>query len=106
MSWPREIRPVPIAPTVIRLLGAFLPKTVEGTMDGKPLSAIDEAMVVLTEDEMNFRRVTMDLFSFFMVLDFTRTFFNNLVVKICHEGTTSLSWHDTISWHELKLPSS
>ena len=36
---PIIIRPVPIAATLIRLLGAFLPKTLEGTIDGSANSA-------------------------------------------------------------------
>ncbi len=36
MSWPREIRPTPIAPTLMRLLGAAAPSTDAGTIDGKP----------------------------------------------------------------------
>src|SRR5438309_944505 len=43
MSCSREIRPVPIAPTLIRLLGASCPKTNAGTMVGKLLIASDEA---------------------------------------------------------------
>jgi hypothetical protein len=33
------MRPTPIAPTLIRLLGAFSPKTLEGTMVGKLMAA-------------------------------------------------------------------
>ena len=36
MSWPREIRPTPIAPMLIWLLGACAPSTEAGTMVGKP----------------------------------------------------------------------
>jgi hypothetical protein len=39
MSWPRAMRPAPITPTLMRLLGAFWPNTVEGTMAGKPMAA-------------------------------------------------------------------
>ena len=35
-SWPLEMRPVPIAPTLMRLLGYVAPKTVDGTIDGNP----------------------------------------------------------------------
>src|SRR5580698_7022483 len=38
-SWPREIRPTPMAPTLMRLLGDSCPKTLEGTMVGKPTAA-------------------------------------------------------------------
>src|SRR5690606_38857986 len=34
MSWPRAMRPQPICPIAKRLLGAFLPNTLEGTMSG------------------------------------------------------------------------
>ncbi len=36
MSCPREMRPTPMAPILICLLGANCPKTREGTMVGKP----------------------------------------------------------------------
>ena len=35
MSWPREMRPTPMAPTLMRLLGAYWPKTVGGHDGGK-----------------------------------------------------------------------
>ena len=35
-SCPREMRPVPMAPMLMRLLGACAPKTEEGTIAGKP----------------------------------------------------------------------
>jgi hypothetical protein len=37
-------RPVPIKPTVMRLEGAFLPKTDDGTMDGIPMLAVVNAV--------------------------------------------------------------
>ena len=40
-SWPREMRPVPIAPTLIRLLGAAAPRTDDGTMAGKPATTVE-----------------------------------------------------------------
>jgi len=40
MSCPREIRPTPIAPTLIRLLGDVLPKTVAGTIAGNPAATV------------------------------------------------------------------
>src|SRR5262245_59101304 len=43
MSWPREMRPVPIAPTLIFLLGAAAPKTEAGTIEGKPEARTDVA---------------------------------------------------------------
>src|SRR5215470_15950016 len=38
-SWTREMRPMPIAPILMRLLGAFCSKTLAGTMVGKPAAA-------------------------------------------------------------------
>src|ERR1700723_280161 len=38
-SCTREIRPTPIAPTLIRLLGAICPNTEEGTIVGNPALA-------------------------------------------------------------------
>src|SRR6185503_2082175 len=35
-SWPREIRPFPIAPMLMRLDGANAPSADDGTIDGKP----------------------------------------------------------------------
>jgi hypothetical protein len=40
MSCPREMRPVPMAPTLIRLLGAVAPKTEAGTIEGKPRTVV------------------------------------------------------------------
>ena len=40
MSWSREIRPTPMAPILILLLGAFLPITEAGTIVGKPVTAM------------------------------------------------------------------
>jgi hypothetical protein len=56
MSCPREMRPTPIAPMLIRLLGAAFPKTDAGTIAGKP-AAIDVAAATLPADERNDRRV-------------------------------------------------
>src|SRR5262249_49322201 len=42
-SWPREMRPVPMAPTLMRLPGDVAPNTDEGTMAGKPATT-EEAM--------------------------------------------------------------
>src|SRR5512146_3511289 len=39
MSCPREMRPTPMAPTLMRLLGAYCPNTVAGTMVGNPTTA-------------------------------------------------------------------
>ena len=36
ISWPREMRPTPMAPMVMRLEGAVAPKTELGTMAGNP----------------------------------------------------------------------
>ena len=42
-SCPREIRPLPIAPTLIRFPGELAPRTDAGTIDGKPVAPVDEA---------------------------------------------------------------
>ena len=42
-SWPREMRPVPMAPTLIRFDGDAAPSTDDGTIDGKPLATTDAA---------------------------------------------------------------
>src|ERR1700760_2936472 len=39
MSCPREMRPTPIAPTLMRLLGAYWPNTLAGTIAGKLATA-------------------------------------------------------------------
>src|SRR5579862_4039855 len=39
MSWPREMRPAPMAPTLMRLLGAYWPKMRDGTMAGNANAA-------------------------------------------------------------------
>src|SRR4029078_8345408 len=54
-SCTREIRPVPIAPILIWLLGAFAPSTDAGTIDGKP-AATDEARRPPPVVAMNSRR--------------------------------------------------
>lgn len=48
MSWPREMRPVPIAPTLMRLPGAEAPKTDAGTIAGKPATSV-ALLAVLTK---------------------------------------------------------
>src|ERR1017187_2634093 len=45
-SWPREMRPTPMAPTLMRLLGAICPKTEDGRMVGKPTAAVAAAAVL------------------------------------------------------------
>ena len=45
MSCTREMRPTPMAPTLICLLGAYWPKTDDGTMVGKPATAAAPAAV-------------------------------------------------------------
>src|SRR3954449_4312040 len=42
-SWPREMRPVPMAPTLMRFEGDAAPSTEDGTIDGKPLATTDAA---------------------------------------------------------------
>ena len=54
-SCPREMRPMPIAPTLIRLPGAAAPKTDEGTMAGKPATT-DEATTPWPAVARNLRR--------------------------------------------------
>ena len=56
MSCPREMRPTPMAPTLMRLPGEVAPKTDAGTMAGKPV-ATDAAAAALPAAEMNERRV-------------------------------------------------
>jgi hypothetical protein len=45
MSCTREIRPTPMAPILMRLLGANWPKTLAGTIVGKPIAAAAAAPV-------------------------------------------------------------
>lgn len=66
----RDIRPVPMAATVIRLLGEFLPNTVDGTIEGNPLKTIDVATVPFTDFVMNLRRDIELSFLFFMTMGF------------------------------------
>src|SRR5919106_5372379 len=47
-SWPLEIRPVPIVPMLMRLLGDVAPNTEDGTIDGKPIAAVVAPTVVAT----------------------------------------------------------
>src|SRR4051794_40979464 len=58
MSWPREMRPAPIAPMLMRLLGDADPKTDAGTMAGKPAAA-DATAAALPTDDRNDRRVRL-----------------------------------------------
>jgi hypothetical protein len=44
-SWVREMRPTPMAPMLMRLLGAFWPNTVDGTIAGKPATAAAPRLV-------------------------------------------------------------
>jgi len=55
------MRPAPIAPILIRLLGADAPKMLCGTIAGKPLQTIAEVMVALTVVSMNLRRESSGL---------------------------------------------
>src|SRR5262245_61514393 len=50
MSCPREMRPVPIAPMLSRLLGEVAPKTLLGTMAGKPAATVDAPIPLATSD--------------------------------------------------------
>src|SRR5687767_9075291 len=54
-SCPREMRPVPMAPTLMRLLGDVAPNTEAGTMAGKP-AATDDATIPLPAVARNRRR--------------------------------------------------
>src|SRR5688572_10084898 len=54
------MRPVPIAPMLIRLLGAADPKTDAGTMAGNP-AATDETAMPLPAALRNSRREALDL---------------------------------------------
>src|SRR5215813_12398619 len=57
------MRPVPIAPTVIRLLGAASPNTDPATIEGKPFPIIADVIVALDAVSMNWRRETARLVS-------------------------------------------
>ena len=59
-SWPREMRPVPIAPTLMRLPGAFAPNTEAGTIAGKPPST-DVETIPVAATVMNSRRVALSV---------------------------------------------
>ncbi len=54
-SCPREIRPVPMAPTLMRLLGDAAPNTDEGTIAGNPATT-EEATAACPADARNRRR--------------------------------------------------
>src|SRR5712672_2129916 len=56
MSCPREIRPLPMAPTLIRLPGAVAPKTEEGTMAGNPAARTDVPPIPRAAIPSSFRR--------------------------------------------------
>src|SRR5260370_15433813 len=56
-SWTREMRPRPMAPMLMRLVGASCPKTLDGTMVGKPAAAAAPSDVfrnVLRDDTVVF----------------------------------------------------
>src|SRR5262245_36202088 len=57
MSCPREMRPVPIAPMLRRLLGDVAPKTELGTIAGKPAATVVAPTPLATSDR-SFRRET------------------------------------------------
>ena len=59
MSCTIDIRPVPIAPTLIRLPGAFFPNTDAGTIEGKPIAMVVPT-TVFTELLRNSLRLTVD----------------------------------------------
>ena len=61
MSWSREIRPVPMAPMFSRLLGAFFPITLAGTMVGNPMVATPVATPALTVPDRNDLRLILDI---------------------------------------------
>jgi hypothetical protein len=61
MSWSREILPVPMAPIFRRLLGAFFPSTLAGTMVGKPMVATPVATPAFTVPERNDLRLMLDI---------------------------------------------
>src|SRR4051812_43132661 len=63
ISWLRPMRPLPIAATFIRLLGANLPNTEAGTMEGKPNNA--EALIVVLK---NSRRDCWFFFDIIIIL--------------------------------------
>src|SRR5258706_62700 len=65
MSCPREIRPLPIAPTLSRLLGAVAPNTDAGTMAGKPAATraeppfLSAAAANSLRRDISFRRLSV-----------------------------------------------
>lgn len=65
----------------MRLLGAFLPNTLEGTIVGNPLSAMDVTRVDFTEVDMNRRRETVEVSFFFIGVDINRSVFRNSQLK-------------------------
>src|SRR5436305_4546989 len=59
-SWTREIRPTPIAPTLMRLLGAYCPNTDGGTIAGNPaIAAVAPAVRRKVLREIASRRLLM-----------------------------------------------
>ena len=63
MSWVVEMRPQPMDATLIRLLGAFFPNTLAGTMDGK-LSAREVPRTVFAVLLRNSLRLVVDCLLF------------------------------------------
>src|SRR6476646_9154342 len=63
-SGPREIRPLPIAPMLIRFPGELAPRTDAGTIDGKPVAPTVEAEAAIpaAATARNSRRVAPLLF--------------------------------------------
>src|SRR5216683_4366647 len=81
-SWTREMRPTPMAPMLMRLLGESCPKTLDGTMVGKPAAAAAPSDVfrnVLRDDMMVF------VLSFMLCLSFPQLTCerNDLCVLLC-----------------------
>src|ERR1035441_752072 len=64
ISCPREMRPTPIAPMLMRLLGAFWPKTVDGTIAGKPATAAAPRLVFMIDRrDIDRREILFIMFS-------------------------------------------
>jgi hypothetical protein len=59
------MRPVPIAPTFMRLLGAFFPNTLAGTIDGNP-NVSEVSAAAFAEDSRNLLLEIDEPFIFFM----------------------------------------
>src|SRR5579863_181707 len=69
MSCPREMRPTPMAPTLMRLLGAYCPNTEAGTMAGKPRAAAAPRPVFRTERRVTFIFIEVFILPSLLILE-------------------------------------